>query len=73
MQHGASSYEIEDAIGWPYEVADYQPANVWYGVPRNLENQVVRLHQYLFDDEDYVVSDSVKAISDKMIKQTGIK
>lgn len=69
----ASSYEIEETEGWPFEVADYQPAEVWYGVPRNLEKQVKQLHQFLFNKEDYQVSNTVKTISDKMIRQTGIK
>lgn len=69
----APNYEIEETIGWPYEVADYQPGAVWYGVPRNLEKQVSELHKYLFDKEDYVVSNTVKTISDTLIRQTGIK
>ncbi len=68
----AASYEIDSTIGWPYTVRDYQPADVWYGVPSNLENEVKELHKYLFDEEDYQVSPTVKAISDKLIKQTGI-
>ena len=69
----AASYEIEETKGWPFEVADYQPADVWYGVPKNLEMQVTSLHQFLFDKEEYVPSTSVKSISDAIIKKTGIK
>ncbi|MDE5831365.1 MAG: LCP family protein [Clostridia bacterium] len=69
----AASYEIEESKGWPFEVADYQPNGVWYGVPKNLEKQVTSLHEFLFDKEDYVPSTSVKSISDAMIKRTGIK
>lgn len=69
----AGSYEIEATEGWPFEVADYKPADMWYGVPKNLEKQVTQLHEFLFDKEEYQVSSTVKTISDKMIKQTGIK
>jgi len=69
----AASYEIEDSTGWPFRPADYQPAGVYYTVPRNLEQQVIELHEFLFDKEDYVVSAELKAISDKLIKQTGLK
>ncbi len=69
----AASYEIEETEGWPFEVVSYQPDKVWYGVPKNLEKQVVELHEFLFGEVDYQVSSSVKAISDKMIRQTGIK
>jgi len=33
-------------------------------IPRDLENNVVWLHQFLFDEENYEVSDTVKACSD---------
>jgi len=68
----AASYEIEDTTGWPYDVEDYQPAKIWYGVPGNLESEVVALHKFLFDREDYEVSQTVKTISDTLIKKTGI-
>lgn len=69
----ASSYEIEDTKGWPFDVADYWKDEVWYGPPKNLENQVVMLHEFLFNKDDYQVSSTVKAISDKMIRETGIR
>ena len=70
----ALSYEIEDTIGWPYEVGDYKDsAGVWYGPPKNLADQVTRLHQFLFEDEEYVPSSSVQTISDAIIKRTGVK
>lgn len=68
-----ASYEVEETVGWPYDVGDYKPEKVWYGVPVNLEKQVTKLHEYLFDKEDYKVSSTVKNISDKMIRQTGIQ
>ena len=69
----AGAYEIEETRGWPGDVASYQPNGVWYGVPRNLEKEVKELHKFLFDEEDYEVSPAAKAISDKLIKKTGIK
>ena len=70
-----ASYEIEEATGWPFEggIRGYQPDKVWYGAPVNLENQVKLLHEFLFDEEDYEVSESVKKISDDLIKKTGYK
>ena len=69
----AGSYEIEETKGWPFEVADYKLNGVWYGPPRNLEKQVIELHEFLFPEEEYEPSENVRAISDKLIKQTGIK
>lgn len=64
------SYNVTDSIGWPYVVRAYTTPT-WYGAPVTLEENVKRLHQELFDEEDYEVSDTVKAISDKIIKRTG--
>ena len=67
-----ANYDIEDTIGWP-ETRGYQPDKVWYGAPVNLEKQVQELHKFLFDEEDYQVSTTVKNISDTIIKKTGYK
>ena len=72
----AASYEVEETVGWPEEVGDYwvyEPMKIWYGAPINLEKQVIKLHEYLFGKVDYQVSPTVKAISDKIIKETGLK
>lgn len=68
-----ASYDIEETTGWPYDTKGYQPADVWYGAPVNLEKQVKKLHEFLFDEEDYEVSNTVKTISDTLIKKTGYK
>ena len=70
-----ASFEIEDTTGWPFDggIRGYQPDAVWYGAPVNLENQVKLLHEYLFDEEEYEVSETVKEISDDLIKKTGYK
>lgn len=66
----AASYKITNSIGWPYEVRAYTTPT-WYGVPVTLEENVVKLHQELFDEPDYVPSEKVKEISNKIIKKTG--
>lgn len=70
-----ASYDIEEATGWPFEggIRGYQPDAVWYGAPVNLENQVKLLHKFLFNEEEYEVSESVKKISNDLIKKTGYK
>lgn len=72
----AASYQVEETVGWPYEVGDYwvyEPVKIWYGAPINLEKKVIKLHEYLFDEVDYQVSPTVKEISQKIIKETGLK
>lgn len=68
-----ASYDVEETIGWPYDIKAYQPKDVWYGAPVNLEKQVKQLHEFLFDEEDYEVSSTVKTISNELIKATGYK
>lgn len=68
-----ASYDIEETTGWPYEIKGDTIDGVWYGVPVNLENQVVKLHEFLFDEENYEVSSNVKSISNELIKKTGYK
>ena len=68
-----ASYKITDSIGWPYEVKGSKINGIYYSVPVNLEALVEQLHKELFGEEDYEVSDTVKSISNSIIKKTGIK
>ncbi len=67
------SYEIEETSGWPFKIESYQPDKIWYGAPVNLAEQVKELHKFLFDKEDYVVSKNLQAISNEIIRRTGLK
>ena len=64
-------YTIAGSEGWPFELetGEYQSAS--YVFPSDLATNVSELHQYLFDTEDYTVSDTVQNISDMLIAQTG--
>lgn len=64
------SYNVTDSIGWPYEVRAYTTPT-WYGAPVTLESNVKKLHQEVFGEEDYEVSETVKEISNKIITKTG--
>ncbi len=64
------SYNVGESYGWPY-VTKGITLDLWYGVPVTLEENVKRLHKELFNEENYEPSDTVKRISDKIIKKTG--
>lgn len=66
-------FSVDESIGWPYEVRGVTINNVWYGAPVTLESCVKRLHEEVFEEEDYVPSKKVKSISDTIIKKTGAK
>ena len=59
-----TKYKITDSIGWPYNTKG-KTMTLWYGIPITLESNVVQLHQELFGESDYKVSDTVKEISNK--------
>ena len=65
-----ANYNISTSIGWPYKTEGIIFDN-YYGIPITLESNVVQLHKEAFDEENYVVSDTVKAISEKIIEKSG--
>lgn len=65
-------YNITDSIGWPYETRGIS-LDRWYGVPITLQSNVTRMHQELFNEQDYVPSSKVQEISNKIVKKTGYK
>ena len=66
------SYKITDSIGWPYTTKGIT-IDRWYGVPVTLEKNVTQLHQEAFGETDYTPSETVKNISEQIIKKTGYK
>lgn len=67
-----ASFNIEDSLGFPYEVRGIT-LDRWYGVPVNLEANVKRLHKEAFGQEDYEPSEKVKSISNQIINKTGYR
>lgn len=69
-----ASYNMVETKGFPF---DLYPADVSGAgdcvVPKNLENNVLQLHQWLFGSEAYTPSQTVKEISNTIINTTGIQ
>ena len=65
-----ASFNIVDSFGWPYETKGITKDR-WYGVPVDLESNVSKLHEDLFGEENYVPTETVKNISNSIIKNTG--
>ena len=63
-------YKIVESIGFPYNIKEIT-LDRWYAVPVTLESNVIKLHQDLFQEENYKVSETVKEISNKISKRTG--
>jgi len=45
--------------------------NVWYAVPLELANNVSKLHLELFQQVDYIPTETVMEINDKIVNKTG--
>lgn len=68
-----NNYRIVDESGFPQEDMRATPTLGAKGscvVPLDLESNVVWLHQFLFEDEDYTVSDTVKECAAKIKSDT---
>ena len=59
-------------MGWPYETKGIT-LDRWYGIPVTLESNVEKLHKEAFGQPDYVVNDTIKDISNQIIKKTNYK
>lgn len=68
-----ASFNVVDSFGWPYKTDGKMINGVWYGVPLNLQDNVSKLHTSLFGEENYEPTDTVKSISNDIVKATGLK
>ncbi len=65
-----SKYRVTESIGWPYNTKG-KTMDRWYGIPTTLEKNVIQLHNQAFGNYEYVPSQTVKTISENIIKKTG--
>lgn len=70
MVPSMTKYKVTDSIGWPYNTKG-KTMDRWYGIPITLESNVQQLHKEAFGETDYTPSDTVKSISESIIKKTG--
>ena len=69
----AFSYSLGENTGFPFdlEARDLGKAGDCV-VPLDLASNVKQLHAFLFETEEYEVSDAVQKISDEIVKNTGL-
>ena len=65
-----ASMSVDESIGWPYETKGIT-LDRWSGIPVTLESNVKKLHQEAFEQTDYEPSETVKEMSNAIIKKTG--
>lgn len=66
------SFNIKSSFGWPYKTVGVTLRNQFYGPAATLESNVKKLHQEVYGQIDYEVPQSIKDISDKIVKETGV-
>lgn len=66
-------YHLTETTGFPSEHKEKKMGRKGSCViPQTLESNVIELHHFLFGDESYVPTDTVKTISNKIISDTGV-
>lgn len=77
LASSVASYSMGENTGFPFEkAASQQGAGALGGpkdivVPVNLDNNVLELHKFLYDEENYTVSAQVQEISNSIVDQLG--
>ena len=74
MLSNISKYNLTGSDGFPFE--EYRATGKVGSkgscvIPNNLEANVVKLHEFFFNESDYVVSPQVQSYSDKISSDTG--
>lgn len=64
------SLKMKESIGWPYETKGIT-MDRWYGIPVTLETNVERLHKEVFENNNYIPSETIKDISNRIVTKTG--
>ena len=69
---GISKYHIGETAGFPFSRTTMKIGRMDCVIPSTLESNVVQLHQFLYNKEDYSPSSAVKKISEKISQESGI-
>ena len=62
---------VGDSIGFPYATKGAKIGGVWYGIPCTLEANVQKFHREVFGQSDYVPSETVKDMSQRIASKSG--
>lgn len=66
-----TAYNITETEGWPFTTEGWSNNGVWYGPPITLKSNVSELHEKYFEQPDYVPTQRVTEISDRISSVTG--
>lgn len=73
LMSGALGYKMGETQQFPYVYADRTINRGRVLAPHSLEANVAKLHEFLFGTQDYQPSETVKRISDQILKDAGLE
>lgn len=66
-------YHLTETTGFPSELREKKMGRKGVCViPQTLESNVIELHHFLFGDEEYTPTETVRTISQKIVSDTGV-
>ena len=66
-------YQVNSTTGFPFEKSTVTLSGIGdCVVPITLEDNIIKLHTYLFDEKDTTVSNEASQISQQIIQNTGM-
>lgn len=69
---GISKYHIGETAGFPFSRTTMKIGKMDCVIPTTLESNVVQLHQFLFNEENFTPSSTVTKISEKIGSDSGL-
>lgn len=72
MAKNAKKYYISQTSGFPFSHQEIKIGKKACVVPTTLESNVIQLHSFLYNTENYVPSESLKSISTHIIEVSGL-
>lgn len=68
----AKKYYIGQTSGFPFSHTEMKIGKKACVIPTTLESNVIQLHQFLYDDDQYTPSDTVRSISAEIAQRSGL-
>ncbi len=72
MAKNAKKYYIGQTSGFPFSHTEMKIGKKSCVIPTTLESNVIQLHQFLYDDAQYIPSETVHSISNKIAEKSGL-
>lgn len=69
---GITKYHIGETAGFPFSRTTMRIGKMDCVIATTLESNVIQLHQFLYQDENYTPSSAVKSISARISEESGI-